>query len=350
MNRTGLAYHPDCLKHALLPGKPETPDRVSGTLDHLRQTGLIDRLRQLTPDPPSEEDLLRVHDPRLIEYVRDLSENGYQENSVINGDIYVGPDTYKAALLAAGGAVCAAEASWNGDLDNAFAMVRPPGHHAGRMIPAGFCFFNNTAVAIRRLQEVHGLEKAAVFDWDAHCGHGTMGIFYEDPTVLTISVHRDPHNFYPGTGFVEQVGEEDGKGYCMNVPVPEGTGDPDYIRIIDGFMAAKLRKFDPDIIFVAAGQDSHMNEGIGGLMLTDDGYAAMTGRLMALAEELCGGRLVLTLEGGYNTPTLPVTHHRILSTLLGEAEAPEIAGEPMDSTTEILETLEQKLTFTPMRA
>ncbi|MFH0862674.1 MAG: histone deacetylase [Candidatus Altiarchaeota archaeon] len=347
MAKTGLVYHSDCLKHLLLEGKPETPERVSSTMEHFRQTGLLARLSLLTPEPATHDDLELVHTEELINYVRDLSDNGYDENSVINGDIYISPDTYNSALLAAGGVKMAAKAVWSGDVENCFALVRPPGHHAKRNLPAGFCFFNNTAVAIRCLQRNEGLGRIAVFDWDAHCGNGTMDIFYEDPDVLTISVHQDPRNFYPGEGFVEQIGEGEGRGYCMNIPVPAGSGDADYIRILEEFALPKIRQFDPEIIFVAAGQDSHADDGMSGLRLTDDGYAAMSSKLRELALEICDGMLVLTLEGGYNVDTLPHTHERIVSALLGEKPV-EIRGKALESTNTVLQQLRQQLKGTEM--
>jgi acetoin utilization deacetylase AcuC-like enzyme len=348
MNRTGLSYHPDCLKHTLMPGKPETPERVAATYEHFKTTGLLDELTLLTPEPATEEDLERAHTEELINYVRQTSEKGYEENTIINGDVYVGPETYNAAILAAGGVKLAAESVWNGEAKNAFALVRPPGHHASRNLPAGFCFFNNTAVAIEHLMASEGVGKVAVFDWDAHCGNGTMNIFYENPDVLTISIHQDPSNFYPGTGFVDQIGEGDGKGYCMNIPVPAGAGDADYIHAIDDFVTPKLRQFAPEMIFVAAGQDGHVGDGMSGLELTDDGYCAMSWRMLNLADELCSGKLVLTLEGGYNLSTLPETHHRIVSTLLEEGELPDISGKVRQSTKDILAQLREQLKDTPM--
>jgi acetoin utilization deacetylase AcuC-like enzyme len=347
MTKTGLVYHSDCLKHHLLDGKPEVPGRLSATMEHFRDVGLLDRLSLLTPEPATEEDLELVHTEEMINYVRDLSEKGYEDNSVINGDIFVSPDTYNAALLAAGGVKKAAESVWANEVDNCFALVRPPGHHASRNMPGGFCFFNNTAVAIRHLQRKNDAGRVAVFDWDAHCGNGTMDIFYEDPDVLTISVHQDPRNFYPGTGFVEQIGESEGRGYCMNLPVPAGTGDADYIHILDDFVLSKIRQFNPEIIFVAAGQDSHIDDNMSGLKLTDAGYAAMTAKMMGLASEICDGMLILTLEGGYNVQTLPVTHERIVSMLLGE-KPPIIKGKVLESTKNIIKDLRQQLEGTEM--
>jgi len=347
MYKTGVAYHEDCQKHIPYEGNPEIPERISTTVEYLKNTGIVEKVHLITPEPAEEEDLLRVHAEDMVDYIRNLSENGYGENDYVNSDLFVGKDTYQAALAAAGGAKAAAESVWTGNVDNAFALVRPPGHHASRDLPAGFCYFNNAATAIEYLRAKHGVKKVAVFDWDAHCGNGTMNIFYKDPAVLTISVHQDPHTFYPGTGFVEQIGEGRGRGYCMNIPVPAGTGDADYMHILDKFVVPKLGIFKPDIIFIAAGQDSHAGDGYSGLELTDDGYAAMTATLLEAASKLCAGRLVLTLEGGYNLETLPMTHHRIVSALL-DGEKPDISGKVTDSTEYVLRLLKAQLADTLM--
>jgi acetoin utilization deacetylase AcuC-like enzyme len=347
MNRTGLSYHPDCLKHQPFHGKPEVAGRITATLEHFRQSGLLDKLKAINPLPATAEDVESVHTEELVNYVRELSEKGYEEDAIINGDVWVSPGTYEAALASAGCVKAAAKSVWEGKVDNCFALSRPPGHHASRNMPAGFCYFNNTAAAIAGLEQEYGVERVAIFDWDAHCGHGTMQVFYENPDVLTISIHQDPHSFYPGTGFVEQTGEGDGKGYCMNVPVPAGTGNADYTHVLDDFVVPKLKQFEPDIIFVAAGQDSHADDLMSGLKLTDECYGAMTGTIMDAAKKLCKGRLVLTLEGGYDLVMLPRVHHMIVSTLLG-GKRPGIEGEVLQSTRDVLAQLRKHLAHTRM--
>ncbi len=339
---TGLVYHPDYVNHIPFRGNPEVPERISGTYSYFRETGLLDQLTLLNPEPASSDDILRVHTPEHADYIHTLSETGYDENTVLNTDVYVSPRTCDTAYLAAGGLIKALESVWTGKVGNCFALVRPPGHHAQRGLPAGFCYFNNAAVAIEHMREVHGVKRVAVFDWDAHAGHGTMEVFYTDPDVLTVSVHQDPRTFYPGTGFVEQVGDGWGTGCCVNIPVPAGTGDPDYIHILDDFVLDYIREFGPELLVVAAGQDSHATDTISGLRLTDDGYAEMTAKLMGLADGVCDGKLVLELEGGYNLQTLPQTHHRIVSTLLG-GEAPAAEGEVLDSTKAVLEEVRDVL-------
>jgi len=347
MNRTGLVYSMECLKHKPYDGILEVPERISATIEHFKTTSLLDKLHLITPAPAEETDLMRVHSREHIDYVKGLSERGYVDFDIINPDIYVGANTYNAALYAAGGVISAVKSTLGAETDNCFCLVRPPGHHASSY-PSGYCYFNNTAVAIRYAQQEYGIRKVAVFDWDAHAGNGTMKIFYNDPSVLTISVHRDPHEFFPGDGFVEQIGEGEGKGYCMNLPVPAGTGDADYVRILDDYVLDAMRRFEPEALFVAAGQDSHLSDPLGELNVTVDGYVAMTQRLMALADEVFGGRIILALEGGYNIKTLPGIHQSIVETLLGlkgEVKIDGVAGKP---TLDVLSELKRNLKGTPL--
>lgn len=340
---TGLTYHPDCLKHIPYPGNPEVPERVSGTFERFRETGLLDELTLLTPEPASDGDITRVHTQEHLDDIRCVSETGYDESHILNPDVYVCPDTCNAAFLSVGGAMLALESVWKGEVDNSFALIRPPGHHAKSLVASGFCYFHNSAIAVRYLQQTKGLDRVAYFDWDAHAGNGTMSIFYRDPSVLTISVHQDPASFYPGEGFVEQTGEDEGEGYCMNIPVPAGTGDADYAHIIDDFVVPNLVDFHPNLIVVSAGQDSHASDPISGLQLSDDGFVAMTMKLLEAARGICMGRIAFVLEGGYNLQTLPGTHEAIVSALMGKREMPKLEGEVRQSTKDVLDRLRKEL-------
>lgn len=354
MTDTGIVYHTDYLKHRQVEHHPECPERLQLTIGHFykknfmdpstgMKTNLMDVVQLITPKPASVEDLTRVHSKEHVEYVKCLSEKGRGEFSIIDSDTYVCPDTYNVAVLAAGGAIAAGEAVWTGKVKNSFALIRPPGHHASLNQATGFCYFDNAAIMIKYLQKRHGVKKVLLFDWDAHAPNGTMGTFYTDPSVLNISIHQDPHNFYPGTGFIDQIGEGPGKGYTINFPVPAGTGDADYIHFLEKFVVPRARKFKPELIVVAAGQDSHKDDLLAQLEVTDAGYAQMTKIMMNLADELCGGKLVLELEGGYNLKVIPETHHVITSTLAGLREPKPITGEVLPSTKNLLVKLEETL-------
>ena len=345
--KTGLVYHEDYGKHMPKPGVPEVPERVTKTYEYFQETGLLSDLVLLRPEPASEEDLARAHTREHIDYVKGISAKGYPENAVILDQAFIGPETYNTALLAAGGVMAAAQAVMDKTVRNCFCLVRPPGHHASKF-PLGFCYFNNTAVAIKYLQAKLGVNRVAIFDWDVHAGNGTMNLFYSDPSVLKISVHRDPKDFFPGEGFISQIGEGPGRGYTMNVPLPDGAQDADYLHIMEELAAPMMRAFKPDIIFVAAGQDSHIEDQLSCMEITDDGYAAMTSRLMELADELCEGRLILTLEGGYNLDNLPRIHHAIVSTLAGKMKPQKIGGQPAQTTKDALDKLRMQLRGTPL--
>ncbi|MFH0860306.1 MAG: histone deacetylase [Candidatus Altiarchaeota archaeon] len=330
---TAVVYHEGCLKHRQLPGHPETPERLKSTMEYYAKKGVLDHVRLLKPENATLEDILRVHDIKLVEHIRELAEGG---GGSINSDTYVSPETYDAALLTAGGVKLAGEVVMTGEYDNAFALVRPPGHHASRYEATGFCYFDNVSVMIKYLQQRYGLKRALVFDWDAHNPNGTMDTFYHDPTVLNVSIHQDPHTLYPGTGFVEDIGEGSGRGYTINLPVPAGTGDADYMHLIDEVITPAAERFRPELIVLSAGQDSHRDDLLSGLSVTEAGYAAMTMRFMELAEEHCNRRLVVELEGGYNLNALRESNYMIISALMGMKFLPNITGKVRESTKELV--------------
>jgi len=335
-NKTAVVYHKDYLKHSQGANHPERPDRLEAIMRGLEDSGLIRSLDVLTPAPCSAEDLLRVHPANHVDRVRNVCRKG---GGYLDPDTYAAPETYDVALLAAGGVTAAGEKVASGDYTNCFAFVRPPGHHATRSRAMGFCYFNNVAVAVRHIQDELGLRRVAIVDWDAHAPNGTMGTFYEDPTVLNMSIHQDPHSYYPGCGFVDQTGDGAGRGYTVNFPVPAGTGDADYLYLLEEFVVPRVKRFKPDFIAVAAGQDSHVSDLISKLNLTDAGYAAMTQTFMKLANQLCGGKIVFELEGGYNIKTLPKTNHAIASAMLGMKPEKEVEGKVLASTKDLLTQL-----------
>lgn len=319
---TGLAYHRDYLLHRQPRGHPECPERLTAIMGDLERTGLIGRLTLIEPAPASVEDVLRVHSQAYVEGLRRTAEGG---GSFLSPDTYVSPETYRIAMLAAGGLLSAADAILSGDVGNAFALVRPPGHHAESDEAMGFCYLNNAAVCARYLQAKHGLERIAIVDWDAHAANGTARIFAADPTVLVASIHQDPKTLYPGTGFISEVGEDEGKGFTVNIPVPPGSGDAEYAYIFDKFLEDKIINFAPDYIIASAGMDSHSGDPLANLTLTQAGYAYMTERLMAWCKRACGSRLLVELEGGYNLATLAESVHEVIEVLSGE-KAPAIRG------------------------
>jgi acetoin utilization deacetylase AcuC-like enzyme len=228
-------------------------------------------------------------------------------------EAWTGPGTHDALLLAAGGPLAAVEAVLDGSLDNAFAVLRPPGHHAERDAAMGFCLVNNVAIAARWAQRVRGLERVAIVDWDVHHGNGTEAIFLDDLSVLTISLHQDA--LYPEhTGGLEVRGAD---GRNVNIPLPAGTGDSGYALAFDRVVAPVVRAFRPQLLLIAAGQDTSASDPLGRMSVTVPGFRALADRAVALAGELCGGRLVAVLEGGYSLLHLPLANLAILEGLAG---------------------------------
>lgn len=227
-----------------------------------------------------------------------------------------GTGSFEIALWAAGGAITAAEAVVQGKVKNAYALIRPPGHHARVETGMGFCIFANAAIAIRHIKKKFGIKRVAVLDWDVHHGNGTQSIFYEDPEVLTISLHQSGL-FPPQSGEVHEQGEGLGKGFAINVPLPAGSGNGAYLQALEQIAFPALRKFKPEIIFVASGFDAAMTDPLGRMIVTATGFRNMTEKLLQVATEVCDGKIVMTHEGGYSPTYVPFCGLAVIETLAG---------------------------------
>jgi acetoin utilization deacetylase AcuC-like enzyme len=245
--------------------------------------------------------------------------------------------SFKTALLAAGGVISAVDAV-NNNMDSVFALVRPPGHHAEPDKGMGFCLFNNVAIGARYAQSI-GLSKVLIVDWDVHHGNGTQKAFYNDGSVLYFSIHQYPH--YPGTGKLKEIGAGNGKGRTINVPLPMGAKDDDYIYVFNEILVPAARQFKPDIIFVSAGQDGHMDDPLSGMNLSSTGFAMMSDVVRSLSDELCSAKLVLALEGGYNYQALGESVVLIFKSLLGENEINEEKIEVSNSTVQVVDDIKE---------
>jgi acetoin utilization deacetylase AcuC-like enzyme len=243
-----------------------------------------------------EEDLARIHTPAYLDHLRKLCESG---GGYLSLDTSFGPDSWEAARSASGAAIGAVESALSGEA--AFAVARPPGHHAGGEYGMGFCLLNHAAVAAEYARS-RGLARIAILDWDVHHGNGTQDIFYEDDQVLYLSVHQSP--FYPGTGASDEVGEGRGRGFTVNVPLPAGSGEDDYAAAFADVFLPVLREFRPGLIIVSAGYDAHAADPLGGMSLDAASFARFASRLASLAREVGAAPLALVLEGGYNLRAL----------------------------------------------
>jgi acetoin utilization deacetylase AcuC-like enzyme len=293
---TAYLFDPIYLQH-FQHGHAEGPERLEAINRALDEMGMRDRLVALTPEPISIERLQRVHEPRHIERVKAVADRGGGGLAGRGDETYVAPRSYDAALLAAGAVVTGVEAVLRGEVKNAFALVRPPGHHAFADHGEGFCLFNNIAVAAGTARAEFNLERVLIVDFDVHHGNGTNAIFYHDPSVLFFSTHQ--WGIYPGTGHWSEVGEGDGVGYSVNVPMLPGWGDMALQRMFDDLLTPIARRFQPQLILVSAGYDPSWTDRLGSMLVTTPGFFALTRTLVQLSDELCNGRLVMTLEGGY---------------------------------------------------
>lgn len=292
----------------------ETKRRFRNLLD---VSGLLSQLCLIKARPCTEEDLTRVHSRKYIDRIKQLSgERGGDAGEITP----FGAGSYEIALLSAGGAIQAVRAVVKGEVKNAYALVRPPGHHAEHDRGRGFCIFGNIAIAVKHARAALGIGRVAVVDWDVHHGNGTQQAFYADPNVLTMSLHQD--NFYPhDSGHVTENGTGAGLGYNINIPLPPGCGVGAYAAAFQRVVLPALRKFRPDLIVVASGFDAGGVDPLGRMMLHSGCYRDMTRMLMDTADELCNGRLVLSHEGGYSAAHVPYCGLAVMEELSGASTA-----------------------------
>ncbi len=316
---TGYVYDPFNLRHTY-PGHPENHRRLERTWALLQESALLEELHRVESRPAPLEAITVLHRPDYLERLRRLSEQG---GGFEDPDTYVVEASYEAALRAVGGLLHLVDQVMAGAVENGFALVRPPGHHARPHRGMGFCLFGNVALAARHAQRAHQVERVLIVDFDVHHGNGTQEMFYADPSVLFFSIHQYP--YYPGTGALEEVGEGEGRGYTVNVPFPAGVGSQGYLQAFREVLTPLAHRFQPQLILVSAGYDAHWMDPLAAHRVDVQGYAALVGHLLDLADELCRGRLVLTLEGGYHLEVLP---HAILATLQVLARRPQEVQDP----------------------
>lgn len=310
---TAIVHHPIYEKHDTGFGHPETPLRYRAVMDALQNDAeLWGSLREITPAKAAQGIVQATHTPQHFRRVEQAFASGLDR---LDADTVISMRSFDAAMAAAGGAIAAVDAVMAGDVQNAFVAVRPPGHHATAERAMGFCLFNNVAVAARYAQNKYKeIDRVAIIDWDVHHGNGTQGIFYSDATVHFFSMHQYP--WYPGTGSRGETGQGKGLGYTLNVPVKAFTKAADQVRAFEAAIEEIASKIRPDMIFISAGFDAHLTDPLGQLQLEDPDYEAMTRVMMQWADDVCGGRIVSCLEGGYNLGTLGETvknHVRVLN-------------------------------------
>ncbi|CAN5579305.1 histone deacetylase family protein [soil metagenome] len=302
--KTALIHHPIYQKHNTGPGHPETPLRYEVVMDALKgDTALWESLDVITPEKASKGLMLAAHTSQHFKRVEGAIEHGLDR---LDADTTISMQSFDAALFAAGGACAGIDAVMQGGAKNAFVAMRPPGHHASAENAMGFCLFNNVAVAARYAQNHYKeIERVAILDWDVHHGNGTQGIFYDDPSVYFLSMHQYP--WYPGTGTRGETGHGRGIGKTMNVPVKANTMAGEQKRMFEAALEDIGKTFKPDLIMISAGFDAHLTDPLGQLRLEDPDFISMTQSVKQWAGDVCGGRIVSCLEGGYNLETLGAT-------------------------------------------
>jgi len=319
--KVGLVYDPIYLEHDT-GDHVENSRRLVEAVSYLKETGVKEKLTPLSPRRASLKELETIHAPEYISHVKSKAESG---GGWLDPDTVMSPKSYEAALYAAGGVLAAVEAVMKGEVDNAFALVRPPGHHAVRDRAMGFCIFNNVAIAARFALSKFNLKRVLVADFDVHHGNGTQDAFYADPEVLYFSTHQFPH--YPGTGWMDETGTGAGEGTTVNFPMTAGWGDEEYLRAFNEVLVPVARGFRPQIILVSAGFDAHWADQLAMMKVSITGFIQMTRILKELAAELCQGRLVFTLEGGYNLRVVAASIKATFDVLLGNSGIDDPLGK-----------------------
>lgn len=295
--KTGLVYSKKYLEHDLGPGHPEKPARLRSIMDSLKKDEeLLKKVEIFDPTPATVDDIELAHDCKYVKEIERLSE----EEEMVDLDTPVRSNTYELALLAAGGTIDLSQKTADKKFKNGFALVRPPGHHATKNEGGGFCYFNNIAIAARKLLKREEINKVMIFDIDAHHGNGTQDIFFGDSDVLYLSFHQSGKTIYPGTGSPSEIGSGEGKGYTVNVPFPLGSTDENYAEALKEIMIPISKQFNPDIFMVSTGLDAHSKDPLTKLKLSSDGYAMLAKTAISQAKELSAGKINFVLEGGYS--------------------------------------------------
>ncbi len=332
---TAYLYSPVFLEHEE-EGHPESPERLRQIRRVLEETGVLPRLTALEPVAATDAQIAAGHAPQHIDLVRRLIARG---GGHFDADTYANVRSLDAATLAAGAVIRAVDAVLAGEIDNAFALVRPPGHHATHSRAMGFCIFNNVAIAAQHALDAHNLERVLIIDYDVHHGNGTQDIFYRTSRVLYFSTHQYPH--YPGTGDWREIGEGGGAGFTVNVPLPPRVGDEGYRRIFDDLLFPLAERYQPQLVLVSVGFDAHWRDPLASENLSIAGYAALARTAIEIAREMCGGRIVFTLEGGYDLDALGYGAAATFRALLGDSDIPDPLGPARRASQDVSDYVER---------
>lgn len=310
--KTGIVKGEIFLKH--LPGAdcPELPGRLESIYAMLDEPDMQEAFVDLLVREATKEEILFFHSPK---YFEKIAETRGKELIALTADTYASEDTFDAALYATGGLLNAISQVNAEEIENAFSLVRPPGHHAEKSRAMGYCMFNHVALGAIFARKILKLNRILIVDWDIHHGNGTQHAFERDPDILFFSIHQA--GLFPGTGSFTDTGQGVGEGYTINLPIPRGYGDAEYVSVFEHLLAPVAEQFAPDLILVSAGFDTHMDDPMGGMRLTASGYAGMTASIKKIADKVCRGKIVMSLEGGYNFKALSKSVKAVLKEMAG---------------------------------
>ena len=295
LKKTGIVKDERYLRHETGRFHPESPERLEAIYDMLESPEMKGKFLHIEPRYSTHEEIGMVHSQSYIEMV---AKTAGKRHTSLDPDTSTSPESYDVAKLAVGGLLNAIDSVVSGETDNAFAFIRPPGHHTETSRAAGFCIFNNVAIGALHATKKHEMKRILIVDWDLHHGNGTQNTFYEDSRILYFSTHQSP--FYPGTGRLNEIGRKEGLGYTVNVPLGRGPGDAEYLKIFRKVLQPVAHAFHPDIVMLSAGFDIYFGDPLGGMKVTPSGFANLTRVLLNIAEECSGGKFIITLEGGYD--------------------------------------------------
>jgi acetoin utilization deacetylase AcuC-like enzyme len=316
-DKTIITFHEKFKQYDLGKSHPFKGDRFDSSMKFFNEQGILNspEVTVIKPEPATFADILRVHDMNYVDHILQLAK----ENKPYDVETPVSEEILEAALLIAGGAMKCGETVYAGNAAHGVSLGSGY-HHAGRSYGGGFCIFNDIAVLIEHLRVKCGAKRFLVLDYDVHFGNGTSDIYYEDDSVLHVSLHQDPESFYPETGFVWQIGKGKGEGYNVNVPLPAGTGDETYLYALNEVFVPLAEEFKPEIIIGNGGSDAHFADALGGLRLTVNGFFEVSRLIKRTAESTCNGKFVLLIGSGYNAKVLPLCWYALVAGALGLSE------------------------------
>jgi len=321
MAGTGVVIDPRYMDHDTGAGHPECAERIGALLPLVE--ALAPEVTRLQARPATPDELALVHEP---EYIKEVAATQALPHFAFDADTPTSPRSYETARLAAGGFLVLLDAIMAGDVENGFALARPPGHHSESGRAMGFCFFNNIAVGAQYLRRRYGLGRVLIVDWDLHHGNGTQHMFESDPGVLYVSTHQFP--YYPGSGNFGEVGTGEGEGYTVNLPFPAGFGDAEYRQAFERIVEPVARQYDPQFVLISAGFDAHARDPLGGMMVSEAGFGALARVLLDVATEHSQGRCAAILEGGYDLSAIRSSVHHVLAAFGGRLAADSRALPP----------------------